>query len=85
VRTWSGQNQSLSGFEKIRMVGKGVRICCHYTLIVFFTDEINTMFIIVQTYLLLNSCNLHITDYTLLVDKNAVCGSKVMCTAAYII
>jgi len=24
VRTWSGQNQSLSGFEKIRMVGKGI-------------------------------------------------------------
>ena len=29
VRTWSGNNQSLSGFEKIRMVGKGM----HYTVL----------------------------------------------------
>jgi len=35
VRTWSGHNQSLSGFEKIRMVGKGDTFCYCYVLLVF--------------------------------------------------
>ena len=34
MRTWSGQNHSLSGFEKIRMVGKGAVTFLLFTYVI---------------------------------------------------